>query len=259
MSIKDRILVVPEGSVPIKFKLETFEGPLDLLLHLIRINEVDIFDIPIVVITDQYNEYLDLMKVVDIDLSSEFMLMAATLIHIKTKMMLPLRDDEEDPRAELVERLLEHQQYKAAAMMLGEREEAELKFWRRSSKSMEQYQEVDEELVEADIFQLISAFQRVLKSIGGDHSIEIEHQRFNIEDKIVELRTLLKQTKRILFTDLTRAIRGKRELIATFLAILELVRRRFIAILQHKNFGEIVLVVRGKKRPAKKIPNRDKS
>lgn len=241
----------PEGSASIKFKLETFEGPLDLLLHLIRVSEVDIFDIPIVAITDQYHEYLDLMKEIDIDIGSEFMLMAATLIHIKTKMMLPQREDEEDPRTELVERLLEHQQYKAAAMMLGEREEEELKFWRRSAK-VEPFLEVDEELVEADIFQLITAFQRVLKSIGDDYSIELEHQRFNIADKIEELKILLKQNQRILFSDLAQAITSKRELIATFLAILELVRRRIIATLQHKNFGEIVLVVRARKRPAKK-------
>jgi segregation and condensation protein A len=226
----------------IKFKLDHFEGPLDLLLHLIRKSEVDIFDIPIVEITEQYMNYLDLLKEVDIDLSSEFMLMAATLIHIKTKMLLPKKPDEDDPRMELVERLLEHQQYKAAAMVLGQKEERESKVYYSSKKRVEPFMEIEEEYIKADIFQLIAAFQNVLKSIGKDYEIEVNHQKFTISDKINSLEGMLKAKPRLLFSEVMTGLRSKREIVVTFLALLELVRRRFINTLQHRSFGEIVLI-----------------
>lgn len=226
-----------------KFKLENFEGPLDLLLHLIRKSEVDIFDIPIVEITEQYMNYLDLLKEVDIDLSSEFMLMAATLIHIKTKLLLPKKPDEDDPRLELVERLLEHQQYKAAAMVLGQKEERETKVWYSSKKRVEPYMEIEEEYIKADIFQLIAAFQNVLKSIGTDYNIEVDQQKFSISDKIINLEAMLKAKPRLLFSEVMTQFRSKREVIVTFLALLELVRRRTINTLQHRSFGEIVLIL----------------
>lgn len=226
-----------------KFKLENFEGPLDLLLHLIRKSEVDIFDIPIVEITEQYMNYLDLLKEVDIDLSSEFMLMAATLIHIKTKLLLPKKPDEDDPRLELVERLLEHQQHKAAAMVLGQKRKERQRFGHSSKKRVEPYMEIEEEYIKADIFQLIAAFQNVLKSIGTDYNIEVDQQKFSISDKIINLEAMLKAKPRLLFSEVMTQFRSKREVIVTFLALLELVRRRTINTLQHRSFGEIVLIL----------------
>jgi segregation and condensation protein A len=231
------------GNSGVKIRLEAFEGPLDLLLHLIRINEIDIFDIPIVAVTRQYMDYLDLMKEIDIDVGSEFMLMAATLIHIKTKMMLPQREDEEDPRAELVERLLEHQHYKAAAGVLAQREDEELRAWRSPAKLMKPYIEVEEELVEADIFQLISAFQRVMKAIGRDRGLEIEHQHYSVKDKMREIETRLRMHQRLFFSRLMEEADNKRELIAIFLAMLELIRRRAVSAFQSGNFTEIILVL----------------
>jgi segregation and condensation protein A len=228
-----------QGSV--RFKLEVFEGPLDLLLHLIRVNELDIFDIPIVQITEQYQEYLDLMKEVDIDIGSEFMLMAATLIHIKTKMLLPRHEGEEDPRSELVERLLEHQQYRAAAKMLEDKEHEELKTWKSPPTLMKPFMEVEEELIEVDIFQLMAAFQRVMRSIGQGRAIEIEHQHYSVDDKISSLIALFKIKPRIMFSELMRDCRNKREVVVTFLAILELMLRKSIAVTQARNFSDIII------------------
>lgn len=231
----------PEAKV-MTFKLERFEGPLDLLLHLIRINKIDVFDIPIVAITRQYLEYIELMKEIDIDVGSEFMLMAATLIHIKTKTMLPARADEEDPRLELVQRLLEHQQYRAAAWALEKRQDEEALHWTSPKSLAKPFQEVDEELVEADIFQLISAFQRVLKSIGKDPAFAVEHQKFSIADKIGQLEMELRLKPKMLFSDIVRGLSGKREVITVFLALLEMVRRRTVSIMQQRLYGEIVII-----------------
>jgi segregation and condensation protein A len=233
--------VSPEAKA-ITFKLERFEGPLDLLLHLIRINKIDVFDIPIVAITQQYLEYIELMKEIDIDVGSEFMLMAATLIHIKTKTMLPAREDEEDPRLALVQRLLEHQQYRAAAWALEKREDAEALVWTSPASLARQYQEVDDELVEADIFQLISAFQRVLKSIGKDPAFAVEHQKFSIADKIAQLDLDLRVKPKMFFSEIIRHLSGKREVITVFLALLEMVRRHMISLMQQRLHGEIVII-----------------
>lgn len=230
-------------AAPHTFKLQTFEGPLDLLLHLIRINEIDILDIPIVEITDQYLQYLDLLKEIDIDLSSEFMLMAATLIHIKTKTLLPHHDEEaEELREELVQRLLEHEQYRAAAAALAHRENREILHWKRPDSVMEPYMQDKEVYFEADLFQLISAFQRVLTALGADSSMEVEHRQYSVEDKMKEIQEALKKDKKVLFSTFSKRFKVRRELIAVFLAILELMRRRKLLIMQSSAFGEIVLV-----------------
>ena len=238
------------GAAPCSFKLRAFEGPLDLLLHLIRINEVEIADIPIAEITDQYLSYLDLMREVDIDLGSEFMLLAATLIHIKTKVLLPQRvEEEEDPRAELVERLLEHQQYQAAAATLAGRQEEAGRYWGRPDAAIAPFLEGGEELIEADLFDLITAFQRVLASVGADAAVEVEQRRFAVEDKMAEIEEALNASPRIHFAELARRYKVKRELIAVFLAVLELMRLRKLRLLQSGTFGEIILVRPKKNRP----------
>lgn len=230
-----------EGRGGIQFKVEAFEGPLDLLLHLIRTSEIDVFDIPVAEITEQYLQYIEMMKTIDIDVGSEFMVMAATLIHLKTKMMLPLEEDEEDPRAELVERLLEHQQYKEAALVLKQREDQESRVWKTPRSRENNYVEVDEEFVEIDIFQLISAFQEVMRSIGHIEQMEIDHQRLSVDEKITELTTFINSRDKVLFSSLVETLSSKREIITVFLALLEMVRNKVIVCFQNKNYGEIVL------------------
>jgi len=225
-----------------KLKIEAFEGPLDLLLHLIRINEVDIADIPVVRITDQYLAFLDLMAEVDIELGSDFILMAATLIYLKTKMLLPESEEAEELREELVERLLEHEQYRAAATVLARKEEEESCYWRRPETAPRPDIDAEEEpLIEADLFDLISAFQRVLTSLGADTGLEVSPRQFAVEDKIIEIQGELQKTDRLLFSDLIRRYKIKRELIAVFLALLELMRHRKIRLLQSDIFGEIII------------------
>ncbi len=227
-----------------KFKLDVFEGPLDLLLHLIRVNEVDIADIPIVEITDQFLAHLGLMKEVDIEIGSEFMLMASTLIYIKSKMLLPQTDEAEELREELVERLLEHEQYRAAAAALARREDEESRYWTRPPTAPKPELKQEEQLVDADLFDLISAFQRVLVSLGSDAAIAFEPRQYAVEDKMEEIRDALKITDRFAFSDLTHRYRVKRELIAVFLALLELMRKREIRLLQNRMFGEILVTRR---------------
>lgn len=233
-----------ESSGPV-FKLEAFEGPLDLLLHLIRINEIEITDIPIVEITDQYLAVLDMMSEVDIDLGSDFILMAANLIYIKTKILLPDSEEGEELREELVERLLEHEQYRAAADALARREEEESHYWARPETAPRPKPETGEEvLIEADLFDLISAFQRVMRSLGVESAMALEPRQFAVEDKIKEIKAALEKEGKLLFSNLMRRYRVKRELIAVFLAMLELMRKRRIRLMQSGTFGEIVITPR---------------
>ena len=235
-----------ESSGGHKFKLEVFEGPLDLLLHLIRVNEVDIADIPIVEVTDQFLAYLDLMKEIDVDIGGEFMVMASTLIYIKSRMLLPQSDEAEELREELVERLLEHEQYRAAAAALARREDEESRYWTRPSTAPKPELKGEEALVDADLFDLISAFQRVLVSLGGDATMAVQPRQYAVRDKMQEIRVALKDVDHLAFSDLARRYRVKRELIAVFLALLELMRKREIRLLQSKIFGEILITQRKK-------------
>jgi segregation and condensation protein A len=228
-----------------KYRLGVFEGPLDLLLHLIRVNEVDIADIPIIQITDQFLAYLDLMKEIDIDVGSDFMLTASTLIYIKSRMLLPQPEEAEELREELVERLMEHEQYRAAAAALAHREDEESRFWRRPPTAPKPEPGEPEQLIEADLFDLISAFQRVLTALGTAAALEVSHRQYAVEDKMVEIEQALKDAAgRLVFTEFAKRYRVKRELIAVFLALLELMRKRKIKLLQSGVFGEIFITRR---------------
>ena len=227
------------------FKLEAFEGPLDLLLHLIRVNEIEITDIPIVEITEQYLAVLDLMSEVDINISSDFILMAANLIYIKTKILLPDSEEGEELREELVERLLEHEQYRAAADALARREEEESHYWARpESAPRPKLDAGEEQLIEADLFDLISAFQRVMSSLGAESTMALEPRQYAVEDKIKEIQAALEKSGKLLFSNLMTRYRIKRELIAVFLALLEMMRKRRVRLMQSGTFGEIVVTPR---------------
>lgn len=240
-----------------KIELEIFEGPLDLLFYLIKKEEVDIYDIPIAKITDQYLEYLEVMKMLDLNIAGEFIVMAATLMHIKSKMLLPQEEVEQeeeeeiDPRAELVQRLVEYKKFKEAAKRLEEMELQQKNIFVRSS-NLEQYKPRDGEGVyfEASLFDLLTAFSKVLKEIPKEVIQEIIKDEFTIEDKIHQLFHLLREKEAISISSLFASSRKKQEIIAIFLAILELIRLKEIVVIQGKLFGEIEI----RRNTAKLVP-----
>jgi segregation and condensation protein A len=226
-------------------KLSNFEGPLDLLIHLIKTNEVNIYDIPIALITAQYVEYLDLMQELDLDVAGEFLVMAATLIHIKSRMLLPRpdpgqEDPEEDPREVLVRRLLEHQRYRAAAELLHERETLREAQWVRPDGRVAAIagEEYEPEL-EVDLFSLLSAFRAVLERARQRPQVPLPGEQVSIEVRIEQLLVRLSETEACGFEDLFDDVSSKSELIVTFLAVLELIRLKRIRVFQAGMFGPI--------------------
>jgi segregation and condensation protein A len=234
----------PEGRDDYTFRLEGFEGPLDLLLHLIQKNELDIFNIPIALITEQYLEYLRLMKVLNLDVAGEYLLMASTLLHIKSRMLLPRssegeEEEEEDPRAELVRRLLEYQKYKQAAVELEKRPLLDRDvFVRLVAQASEP--EPEEERIEVNLFELLEAFRKVLGRVKPEtfHQVALEH--ISVEDKIQEILTLLERENRSMaFHRLFPEQASRRVVVITLLAILELVKMRRIRMFQLAPFETI--------------------
>jgi segregation and condensation protein A len=226
------------------FRLEGFEGPLDLLLHLIQKNELDILNIPIALITEQYLEYIQLMKVLNLDIAGEYLLMASTLLHIKSKMLLPKspegeEEEEEDPRAELVRRLLEYQKYKHAAGELEKRPMLDRDVFIRLIPS-ESEDMSEEERIEVNLFDLIEAFRQVLERVKSVtvHEVALEH--LSIEDKIEEILSILERENRSLaFHRLFPEGASRRVIVITLLAILELVKMKRIRIFQMALFEPI--------------------
>ncbi len=229
-----------EGT-PYKVKLDVFEGPLDLLLYLIRKNQIDIYDIPIAEITQQYLDMLDLMRALNLDVAGEFLVMAATLTHIKSKMLLPVsqngevEEDEEDPRKELVDRLLEYERYKEAAKSLEGSDILDRDVFTRTATEDEQ----DGEL-ELSLFELIEALQQVLRKSPHELIHEITLERISIEEKITEILERLDTSGgEVEFVSLFTGEVIKEVVIITFLAVLELVKMRMIKVYQRKAFHPI--------------------
>ncbi len=226
-----------------KLRLDNFEGPIDLLLHLIRLNEMDIYDIPIATIADQYVEYLEMMRELDLDIASEFLLMAATLMEIKSRMLLPTtpedEESEEDPRFELIEQILEYRKYKELSGHLDGRAQAESDLYRPTHQE-DVDTETDEPLLETSMFELLEAFKRVLEYATAETFSEISLDEVSVEEKIEELRDRLREKGNMLLEEIFEgAVRTKSALIATFLALLELIRLKEAAARQQKQFGEI--------------------
>ena len=226
-------------------KLEIFEGPLDLLLHLIHKNEVDIFDIPIATITDQYLEYLDMMRALNISVATDFLVMASTLIHIKSKMLLPdyTQDrDEEDPRVEITRPLLEYMHLKGAAEELAEREILQKDvFTRPPDKALVRQVAGEGPEVEANIFQLITAFKRIIDEEQLETRLKIEAARWSVKEKTVYLLTLLREKGTVYFRKIFEGQLTVSEVIATFLALLELVRAGMVRVFQPTQDSDIRL------------------
>ena len=227
-----------------KIRLDIFEGPLDLLLYLIKKDHLNIYDIPISVVVDQYLQFLELMKFLDINIASEYMVMAATLINIKSKTLLPKpaepQEPEVDPREELVKRLLEYEKFKEAAEYLKEKERDRLKYIARSSSEMES----KEVYLEASIFDLISAFKSALSDVPRDIFFEIIKDEFTVEQKIHDLLHLFLVKETVSLHDLFSSAKSKLEVVVIFLAILELIRLREIVAVQRELFGSISLARR---------------
>ena len=231
-------------------KLDIFEGPLDLLLYLIRKNEVDIYDIPIALITEQYLEYLDLMTVLNLDIAGDFLVMAATLAKIKSKMLLPPSvdseegEEEDDPRAELMEHLLEYQQYKEVADQLKNRELLEKDIFTRI-QAEEHIPELDKNsaVIEASLFDLVDALKKVIerKDLPGN-LMEVAVEKISVREKIGDILSTVKKNQQIIFQSLFDGLSTKYEIVVAFLALLELIRLRAIKVFQVHPHGEIRII-----------------
>jgi len=234
-------------SATLNFHLEHYEGPLDLLLDLIRKQEIDIYNIPIAQITAQYLEYMQRAAEMDVELSAEFVYMAATLIHIKSKMLLP-RDPalaelipEEDPRKELVDRLLEHERFKSAAEMLHQKRVIEEAVW--SNPQIAQFRAEDGDLeLAVTVFDLVKTFQGVLERLKNRPSYEIDKEDVSVPDMIRYLHNVFEDSPAsVSARDLFEKQRSRRAMICLFLAMLELVKLQAIVLVQQEGFGEIGL------------------
>lgn len=227
-----------------KVKLDSFEGPLDLLLHLIKENEVDICDIPISTITSQYLQYIEMMKLLNLDLAGDFLLMAATLIHIKSKMLLPQPDDEDDeeeeidPREDLVRRLLEYRKYKEASKELVEREVTGRDVFLLGFAEEVEKSSVDSDL-DLSLFDLLQALSDLLKTSPPITSHNVNLETVSVKEKIVIILDRLESQEHITFKSLFDRDTSKDHIIATFLAILELAKRKTIRTFQGESFGTI--------------------
>lgn len=220
-------------------KLPIFEGPFDLLLHLIKKEEINIYDIPISKITRQYLEYLSLIEVLDLEVSSEFLVIAALLLSIKSRMLLPKHlveaeeEIEEDPRLELTKKLIDYKKYKEVAVELNRR----LSFYQEIYTRPDELEKEETQLVECDLFELVSALQKILKQKEG--KIEILLDNTSIEQKMEYLQNLLKDKERICFFTLFKDAEKKMDVILSFLALLELIRLRKVYAYQQKLFSKI--------------------
>jgi len=233
--------------MPYRVQLEKFEGPLDLLLFLIKKNEVEIYDIPIAEITQQYLAYLEILEFLDLENAGEFILMAATLIRIKVKMLLPRpeteEDDADDPRQELVQRLLEYQSFKEVASHLDDLEDSQSHFYPRQNYAfeMEQAPEEEEPGREVSMFDLMAAFVEILKRAPTIAQHTVERIPVTIEEQSAFILDYLDKREMVLFTELMTQIKERIVLIVTFVAILDLVKNRRLLLSQNQPFSEIWL------------------
>ncbi len=234
----------------IHLKLQSFEGPLDLLVHLIKKNQMNVYDIQISVITKQYLQYLDLLQELNLDVASDFLVMAATLIHIKSKMLLPRPEtaagdpgEEEDPRDLLVRRLLEHQKFKAAAELLHDKETLRSAQWGRPDSRLEEIAGDDyEPEFEVDLFTLLSAFKQVLERARERPPVVLPAEQVSIESRIDQLLVRLSETEACGFEDLFDDVAGRGEMIVTFLALLEMIRLKLIRVFQTGGVGGAIRI-----------------
>jgi len=245
-------------------KIPAFEGPFDLLLHLIKENKIDIYDIPIAEITGQYLQYIEMMKELNLDIAGDFLVMAATLIHIKSRMLLPVDteatpEEQEDPRLELVQRLLEYQAFKDASLGLREKEEEWINvFHRQPIKENEPAETEGAEpelyLFDVNLFDLLGAFKKILDTAPPE-VVRITREALSIKDKISLIVEMLENNETVRFEDLFKEDRSRAQVVVTFVALLELIRLGLARAYQESDFGNIWVINPEKKE--QQIPAQD--
>ena len=233
-----------------RVKLEIFEGPLDLLLHLIKKEEVDIYDIPVARITDEYLQYLNLLETMNLDVAGEYLVMAATLTHIKSRMLLPPSEDEteepdEDPRADLVHQLVEYQRFREAAVALGERSVLERDVFRRDPAVPETDQGEGVRLRDVTVTDLLEAFREVMERALRESFHEVITEEISVSECVDLIVRRIEVDGAMRFRDLFAGAPTRRRMVATFLALLELVKRQFLVARQEEENAEILLFPRG--------------
>ena len=241
-------LFTNDDSIACLVRTEAFEGPLDLLLHLIKKNELDIYNIPIAEISRQYLDYLDVMRELNLDVAGEFLVMAATLIQIKSHMLLPQAVDPmeeeqgEDPRAELVRRLLEYDRYREASSLLIAREVLDRDVFARTfpSEELEAFPS-DEAMPIVEMFELVDAFRRILAKVPIESFHEVGSENISIADRISDILEYLQGREAVDFEELFAGSSSREFIVASFLAVLELCRLRMIRLLQFENYGRILV------------------
>ncbi len=234
------------GPASVTVKLERFEGPLDLLLHLIKRDEINVHDIPIAHITQQYLAYIELMRSLDLEVAGEFLVMAATLMRIKAKMLLPLpavgeEEDEGDPREELVQRLLEYRQFKEAAGTLKLREaDRRLLFERGMLPAEEDAGPLP--LAPASLFDLLDALNRVMSRVPDTVPYDVQTDTYDVEDQMSLIASTVAERGSVSFTELLLRCRARGEMIVAFMALLELIKLGVVGVIQGENFSDILIV-----------------
>ncbi len=221
-----------------------FEGPMDLLIHLIRKNEVDIYDIPVALITDQYLEYLEWMQAMNLDMAGDFLLMASTLAHIKSRMLLPFHgeeNEEEDPRMELARPLLEYMKMKSAAEELADRYVLGEHIFTRKTRDPEFNSKSGETFVHIGLFELVEAFKRLLDNTSAEHRVDFTDDRISVKDRIAEISEILEKRGSITFLDLFFSDSDRSMIVITFLAMLEMVKSAMVRVVQNTHTGSIRL------------------
>lgn len=227
-------------------KIPVFEGPFDLLLHLIKENKIDIYDIPIALITSQYLQYLEIMKELNLEIAGEFLVMAATLIHIKSRVLLPqdeevTEEDKQDPRTELVQQLLEYQKYKDAALELKKREDEWIKVFRKGSSLNSEEDSGELYLFDLSLFDLIEAFKKILDKAPPEIAT-ITKEILSVKDRMSFIVDMIEDKEAIRFEDVFVDGITKLKIIVTFIALLELIRIGIVRAYQEKAFGNIWIV-----------------
>ncbi|HPC04396.1 MAG TPA: segregation/condensation protein A [Syntrophales bacterium] len=228
-----------------EIRLNVFEGPLDLLLYLIRKNEIDIYDIPMAVITEQYFQYLETMGALNLDIASDYLVMASTLLHIKSRMLLPVQEPaedgegEEDPRMELTRQLLEYEAFRKAALAMEQRPILDRDVFARTGPAPEDNGKGRETVLEVTVFQLVEAFRNILVKWEGEDGLELNRDSLSVADRIREIVNRLEEVESLTFDELLEDLRDRAQVICTFLALLELVKMRVVKAFQMEAYQTI--------------------
>ena len=236
------------GPDALRVHLGSFEGPLDLLLHLVRVNEVDITNIPILEIAAQYDAYLELMREMDVEIAGDYLVMAATLLHIKSRLLLPpdptLPEEEakDDPHAELTRQLIEYQRLKQAAENLQAIDSVRSLIWTRDGSIPHEFE--GEELLAVELFDVIAAFKKLLDRLGEDARLQLKRDDVSVADKIAWLTDILQDRGSVDLLELIAGLPNRTERIASFLAVLEMVRMQVIVLFQRALEGTIRVALR---------------